>query len=171
ASVAVVVVTLSWRRTRGHGNRPRPAARYHAAAPPGAGTPPRLLPALDLPELGDPVHPLLAPVPEWGERALERDAVRREGVDDLGGHLLVDLPVDHTVALQLAQLLDEHLLADPHELAPQLGEPVRPPAQRPEDERLPLAADDGDGGIQAAEEVGAGHQRLLTDQKVSTSQN
>src|SRR5690554_4244013 len=73
ASVAVVVVTLSWRRTRGHGNRPRPAARYHAAAPPGAGTSPRLLPALDLPELGDPVHPLLAPVPEWGERTVETD--------------------------------------------------------------------------------------------------
>jgi hypothetical protein len=47
-------------------------------------------------------------------------------------------------------VLDQHLLTDAIDRAPQLAEAVRPGAEGPEDQRLPLAPDDVDGGIPPA---------------------
>jgi hypothetical protein len=69
---------------------------------------------------GDPVPVSLTPVAQWEQRVVERLAERRQRVLDSWRDLMMHLAVHDAVGLECPQLLDEHLLADAWEAAPQL---------------------------------------------------
>ena len=80
----------------------------------------------------------------------ERHAELRQRILDAGWDLPEVPADDDPVRLHLPQLLDQHLLADARHQPPQLAESPRPRREMPEDDRLPLAADDGERRLQAA---------------------
>lgn len=89
-------------------------------------------------------------VAEGDECLVERNAEVGQRRFHLGRHLPVDLAVYELIGLQLAQLLDEHLLAHPGQPSTQLGEASGPRVQLPRDQGLPLSADRVDCRVQAA---------------------
>ena len=109
-----------------------------------------------------------APISERSEGVIERLAEWCERVLDSRWHLIVDLAVDDAIVLQLPELLGEHLLADPWQLAAQGTEAARLSTQRPQDHRLPLAPDDVDGRLETAFEAARRHDPTLTHQWVRT---
>src|SRR5262249_37448407 len=70
----------------------------------------------------------------------QRVAEGRQRVFDPWRYFRVDLAVHDAVALQLAQVLRQHPLADARDAPPQGGEAVRPLLEPAQDDRLPLAA-------------------------------
>src|SRR5690606_3563309 len=113
----------------------------------------------------DLLQPRLVRAPPRAEGPQRLDEVLaggRERVLDLGRHDVVHLPVHHLVALELAQVLGKHLLADARDGAAQLAEPLRAAPERPEDEHLPLAADHVDARVEA------GHEHLAPLRHVRT---
>src|SRR5690606_7096952 len=75
------------------------------------------------------------------EQGHERGAERREGVVDANRDRRGDRPADQPVALQRAQRLGEHLLADARDAAAQVRVPLRAVGQCREHERDPFVAD------------------------------
>ena len=74
----------------------------------------------------------------------------------------MNLTVDDSITFEFAQLLDEDLLRHAVQLATQFREPSRFDAERPQDQRLPLAAYHVDGGIQSAKKcLTSSHGPLL----------
>lgn len=90
---------------------------------------------------GDPLHVLLAPATERLQRRIERGAELGHRVLDPRRHLVEHGAVDDTIALQFAQRLDQHLLADPRHAALEFAEATRPGVHLPQDQGLPLASD------------------------------
>jgi hypothetical protein len=69
---------------------------------------------------------------------VESDAELRQLVVDAGWNHRMYGATDEPVALQLAQCDGEHALADPVDLAPQLGEPQLPTVEQGDDQQRPL---------------------------------
>lgn len=99
-----------------------------------------------------PPHAFGPPFPQRGQCGVERDAVLGQGVLDLRWHLAVHLTMHEPVFFHLAQMLNQHLLADAWQTAPELGEPADAVmVQFPEDQRLPLAGDHVHRRVDAAD--------------------
>ena len=78
------------------------------------------------------IHIGLAPLTQGLEGNVERDSPWGQRIDDLGRDLLMHGALDDIVALQLSELLDQHLLADAVDLPPQLAEPPRSLVEGPQ---------------------------------------
>jgi hypothetical protein len=70
-------------------------------------------------------------------------------------------PVDDAVALQLLELLDEHLVAHPPYGSPQFSIPAATVREVEQYQQLPLPTDHGQDGIQAAGEGSRGHLQVF----------
>src|SRR5687768_11336702 len=117
------------------------------------------LPALEA------LHPLAAPVAQWSEGFIERATVLGERVFDLGWHLAEHLAMDEAILFHLAQLLDQHLLADAGQATPQLAEAADAVVvQLPQDQRFPFARHHVHRGVDATDvraTSGCGGHRTL----------
>src|ERR1700676_4472277 len=112
-----------------------------------------------------------APGAKRGQCFCQRSAECREGIFNLRRYLIVVEPVDDSVRVQFLELLDEHLVADAPNGAPQLTIATRAVREVKQYQRLPLPTDYGQGGIQAAGKRNRGHawDSTGTYQKVHTS--
>jgi hypothetical protein len=81
---------------------------------------------------------LRRPGEERVERRTKRLSPRGHSILDLRWNLRVHDALDDSVVLELAKLLDEHLLRDGRDRALELGEPKRPASEQVEqDDELP----------------------------------
>jgi len=84
----------------------------------------------------------LRPAGERVERWAQRAAERRQRVVGAVCARRADSALDEPIALELPQLLGQHLVTDAGDAGEQRVEPARAAAQLPEDVRFPLAAHD-----------------------------
>src|SRR4051812_19622607 len=92
----------------------------------------------------------LAPFAEGHQRLIERGAEIGQSIVDAGRNLLEVVPYHHLIALEIFQMLNQHLLADRADLPLELAEAPRRRAQLVQDQGLPFAADDGQRRLEAA---------------------
>src|SRR5512138_1620163 len=103
---------------------------------------------------------LLAPAAKRDSGSVERSTTLGQRIDNLGRQSRIGLTIDEPVALHLAQLLDQHLLADRRDRLPQAAEPARRRCELTEDVDLPLAFNRLDRRREAAGFCGFVHNAL-----------
>src|SRR5882757_9254923 len=106
-----------------------------------------------------------SPDAKRGQCFCQRSAECREGIFDFRRNLIVVEPVDDSVRVQFLKLLDEHLVADAPNSAPQFSIATGVMREVKQYQRFPLPTDHGQGGIQAARKCAHRHtwsHRVLT---------